>query len=178
MRLLLRYREWHIMVTDIRETVATCQFAQQLLIPIHIQRVCSCLSFSQSWHCWARFCDIPCPTTSSSLSGYLSRVRGSGWGSGVRGPRSGARDCGHGVRLCISWLASDSRLADRLPWNLHHQQLYLPSLPGQSSDVLCHYPHSHPPSHHYSTPPPPPHLPPLHCPSLHHHCPVRIHIAV
>jgi len=57
-------------------------------------------------------------------------------------------------------LAQVAQLADRLPWYLHRQPMYLPSLPGQSSEVLCHHPH-----------PPPPHLPPVHLPTLHRHHP-------
>jgi len=65
-------------------------------------------------------------------------------------------------------LAQVARLADHLPWYLHHQAMILPSLPGQSSEVLCHDPHPYPPPHPLS---PPPHLPSLHLPPLHlpHH---------
>jgi hypothetical protein len=40
---------------DIRETVTTCRFTEQLLINISIQGVSWCSTFSQSWHCQATF---------------------------------------------------------------------------------------------------------------------------
>ena len=60
-------------------------------------------------------------------------------------------------------LAQVARLADCLPWYLHRQPMNLPSLPGQSFDVLCHHLHPYPPPHPH---PPPPNLPPLHHPPL------------
>jgi hypothetical protein len=53
------FGERDIRERDSWETVTTCRFNLQLLIyihiPIHIQGVSGCLSFSQSWHGWARF---------------------------------------------------------------------------------------------------------------------------
>ena len=66
-------------------------------------------------------------------------------------------------------LAQVARLAKRLPWYLHPQLMYLPSLPGQSSEVLCHHPHPHPYSH--PLPPLPPHLPTVHLLPLYCHRP-------
>ena len=46
-------------VRDIWETVASCRFAKQLLIHIHIQGVSHSLSFSQSGHRQPRFFVVP-----------------------------------------------------------------------------------------------------------------------
>jgi hypothetical protein len=48
-------RERDIGERDLGETVATCQFDQQLLIHIHIRGASGCLSISQTWHSRARF---------------------------------------------------------------------------------------------------------------------------
>jgi len=65
-------------------------------------------------------------------------------------------------------LAQVARLADCLQWYLHCQPMYLPSPPGQSSEVLCHHPHPYPaPQPHSTPPPPPPHLPLLHLTPVH-----------
>jgi len=65
-------------------------------------------------------------------------------------------------------LAQVARMAHCLPWYQHCQPMYLPSVPGQSSDVVCHHPHPYPPPHLSSLHLPPLHLPPNHC---HHSFP-------
>jgi hypothetical protein len=54
-----------------------------------------------------------------------------------------------------SGIARVALLANLLPWCLHHQPMYIPSLSCQLSKVLCHHPH------------PLPHLPPLYPALLH-----------
>jgi hypothetical protein len=36
-------------------TVSTSGFAEQMLIHIHLLGISGCISFSHSWHRWARF---------------------------------------------------------------------------------------------------------------------------
>jgi hypothetical protein len=68
---------------DSRETVATCRFAEQLLIHIHIWGVCSCLSLSHSCHLCSRFFRHHKPQTLQSTEGislrsswFWARLRG------------------------------------------------------------------------------------------------------
>jgi hypothetical protein len=55
-----------------------------------------------------------------------------------------------------------------LPLYLHYQPIYLPSLTGQSSDILCIYPLLHADPHPPPRPPTPPHLLPVYLALLRH----------
>ena len=81
----------------------------------------------------------------------------------------GAGGCGHGVCSHISSPGQEAQLADHPPWYLHRHAMDIPSLPGQSSEVLCCHLHSHASPHPYH---PLPHLPPHFHPPLHCDCPV------
>jgi hypothetical protein len=54
-------REWDIGESDVGETVATCRFAEQLLIHIYIRGVFGYLSISQTAHpqAWYLRCHKP-----------------------------------------------------------------------------------------------------------------------
>jgi len=61
-------------------------------------------------------------------------------------------------------LAQIARMTDHLPSYPHRQPMHSPSLPGQSSKVLCHHP--------YPQRPPLPKLCAVHLPTLHRNCPM------
>jgi len=72
------FRKW-----DIGETVATYRFTKQMPIHVHIRGDCSCLSFSQSWHRWARSLQRQKPPTLPNTEGMSLRSLWS-W-AGLRG---------------------------------------------------------------------------------------------
>jgi hypothetical protein len=66
-------RERDIWERDIGETVATCRFAEQLLLDIGIRRVSVCHSFSQRWRPRARFWRHHNPQKLESADGVCPR---------------------------------------------------------------------------------------------------------
>jgi hypothetical protein len=60
-------RERDIQEMDIWETDFTRGYAEVLLLQIDIHDVSGCLSISQSWRHWARFCGVTSPKNSNPL---------------------------------------------------------------------------------------------------------------
>jgi hypothetical protein len=102
--------EMDIRKRDIREraigeSVATCRFAEYLLLHIDIRSVSGCLSFLQSWHRWARILLLHTPQELLPTEGISLRSLWS-WGR-----LQGLWRCGSRLRL---W-----------PWGMHAHLLAL-----------------------------------------------------